>query len=141
MISLTYLSLATAPLDREGVIHLLAQARELNAEAEVTGMLLYADEQFIQVLEGDRADVEATMDRIRRDSRHRDVDVTLVEEIEARRFPTWSMGFRALDAAEVADLRGWTDFLEPGSEAYERSRSLGRAGVFLRVFRDGYDVF
>lgn len=136
LVSLTYLSLASRPLEHEELVELLEVSRARNAEAGVTGLLLYADQQFIQVLEGRREDVEATMERIRTDRRHRGIDVTLVEEIEERQFPEWWMGFRALDAATVADLRSWTDYLEPGSELYERSRQLGRAGVFLRVFRD-----
>lgn len=136
LVALTYLSLASRPLEQHELVELLEVSWARNLESGVTGMLLYADQQLIQVLEGRREDVEATMDRIRVDRRHRGIDVTLVEEIEERQFPEWRMGFRALDAAAVADLRSWTDYLEPGSELYEQSRRLGRAGVFLRVFRD-----
>lgn len=136
LVALTYLSLASRPMEQHELVELLEVSRARNREAGVTGMLLYADQQFIQVLEGRREDVEATMERIRADPRHRSIDVTLVEEVEERQHAEWLMGFRALDAATVADLRSWTDYLEPGSELYERSRQLGRAGVFLRVFRD-----
>ena len=136
MISLTYLSLATAPLSQAQLEDLLAVSRDKNAASGVTGLLLYADQQFIQTLEGDPDDVEATMRRIRADPRHRGVDITLVEDIETRFFPEWSMGFRALDADGVACLPGFSDFLDPDSEVYKTSVRLGRAGKFHQAFRD-----
>ncbi len=136
MISLTYLSRATAPLDRPQLEELLSVSRERNLASEVTGMLLYVDEQFIQTLEGRREDVEATMGRIVADARHHQVDVTLVEEIQERCFPGWTMGFKSMTGEAVTELPGFTDFLEPESSAYTRSRSLGHAGKFHRAFRD-----
>lgn len=136
MISLTYLSLARGPLDQEQLRNLLEVSRTRNLAAGVTGMLLYADEQFIQTLEGERHQVEATMSRIQKDPRHRDVDITLVEDLDERCFPDWSMGFQVLDADDVADLRGFTDFMEPDGQRYQHAQRLGRAGVFHRVFRD-----
>lgn len=136
MISLTYLSFATAPLHQAQLEELLAVSRDKNAACDVTGLLLYADQQFIQTLEGDPDDVEATMARIRADPRHRGLDVTLVQDIESRFFPEWSMGFRALDADGVAGLPGFSDFLDPDSELYKTSVRLGHAGKFHQAFRD-----
>lgn len=136
MISLTYLSVATAPLGDRQLEELLRVSRERNLACDVTGMLLYVDDQFIQTLEGEQHDVDATMARIVADPRHHQVDVTLVEDIAERSFVDWTMGFKVMSAAAVAELPGFTDFLEPGSTAYRRSASLGHAGKFHRAFRD-----
>ena len=59
----------------------------------VTGALLFNSGSFAQVLEGPRAAVEATFERIQRDARHSDVSVLQCELVEARGFPNWSMAF------------------------------------------------
>lgn len=136
MISLTYLSRAISPQGTEQLQALLDVSRARNVEAGVTGMLLYADEKFIQTLEGEAEAVDSTMSRILADPRHCDVDVTLVETLAERNFADWSMGFRILGSHDVAAFRRPNDFLEPDARMYEHAQRLGRAGVFLRVFRD-----
>jgi len=132
---LTYLSEATAPLDRQQLEGLLTVSRTWNASAGLTGMLLYAEGHFIQTLEGDHQDVEALMARIRADPRHHHIDVTLEEEIEERYFHGWAMGFRQPSPEEVRDLEGFTDYLDPAGKDY-RAERLGHAGAFHRAFRD-----
>ena len=138
VISLTYLSYATEPLDRQQLEDLLRVSRDRNAQQDVTGMLLYVDLQFIQTLEGEERAVNATMERIRADPRHHSVDVTLVDEIEGRSFVGWSMGFKILSGEAVAALPGFTNYLEHRSESQREIGSLGRAGKFHRAFRDAY---
>ena len=92
------------------VAGLLAVSKRNNARVGVTGALLFNGGSFAQVLEGSRAAVESTFERIQRDRRHSDVAVLQCEPVAARGFPNWSMGFignsprgRAL-WAEVARL-------------------------------------
>lgn len=140
MISLTYLSRATRPMTEVDLEDILAVSRRLNGEADVTGLLLHTDHQFIQTLEGGTDEVWATMERIQVDERHHEIDITLVEEVEHRFFPEWTMGFHRVAAERLAALPGWSDFLEPDSRDYERVQHLGRAGVFHRLFRDALDA-
>lgn len=64
-----------------------------NAQAHVTGALLFNAGCFGQVLEGPRRAVEATFERIQRDIRHSDVTLLAFEATASRAFPNWSMGF------------------------------------------------
>ena len=132
MISLTYLSTATAPLDEATLAEILAVSRRNNAAAGLTGMLLHDDGHFIQTLEGEEEAVVRAFHRIEADPRHREVLVALREEVQERRFPAWSMGFRGAGDTPL----GTNDYLEPDSELYRATASLGRAGVFHRIFRD-----
>ncbi len=135
MISLTYISSARRPMDAAQLTDLLTTSRANNAAHDVTGLLLYANEAFIQTLEGDAVPVHDVMRRIAVDARHFDVDVTLDEEIDTRSFPDWSMGFRHLGPDEMS-VTGFTHFLDSDSARLEHSDRLGRAGVFHRVFRE-----
>jgi hypothetical protein len=136
MISLTYLSSATRHVSQVELEQILAQSRQNNSAAGLTGMLLYADEHFIQTLEGEEAAVDAAFERIQGDTRHRNVIVALREQIAERTFSDWSMGFVTLSAEQIADTPGFNDYLDPESDLYKNHKKLGRAGIFHRVFRD-----
>lgn len=136
LISLTYISSATRELSESEVGDLLVTARSHNFAAGLSGMLLYAEEHFIQTLEGDEEPLVALFDRIRVDPRHHKVVVALRDEIDERAFSGWSMGCRILTAEQTAAIPGFNDFLDPDSELYQDTEQLGRAGIFHRVFRD-----
>jgi hypothetical protein len=136
LISLTYLSTATQPYSDSELRELLRTFRENNHAVDLTGMLLYAGGHFIQTLEGEPEAVDATFARIEKDPGHRDVILALREDVEARTFPDWSMGFESLSADEASSLPGFNDYLDGRTPSEEDRLKLGRAGVFHRVFRD-----
>jgi hypothetical protein len=91
--STVYSSVATSPFTDADLAALLTVSRRNNAAAGITGMLLYRDGRFLQVLEGQPEAVEAAMARISADSGHRQVRVLLAEMTPARQFPEWTMGY------------------------------------------------
>ncbi|MGI4765000.1 MAG: BLUF domain-containing protein, partial [Janthinobacterium lividum] len=72
---------------------ILAASKRNNARVGVTGALLFNAGSFAQVLEGPRAAVETTFERIQRDARHSDVSVLQCDPVVERGFPNWSMAF------------------------------------------------
>ena len=78
---------------KAAIAGLLAVSKRNNARVGVTGALLFNGGSFAQVLEGSRAAVETTFERIQRDPRHSDVAVLQCEPVASRGFPNWSMGF------------------------------------------------
>jgi hypothetical protein len=71
---------------------ILAASRRNNAACDVTGVLLYSEGGFMQVLEGEDAAVAATYARICADKRHWNTMVLLNRDAP-RAFGAWSMGF------------------------------------------------
>jgi hypothetical protein len=136
MISITYLSTAEAPFSPSSLNELLLASRERNHRNGITGMLLYAGGHFIQTLEGAQDAVDATFVRIEQDARHRSVYVALREQLATRVFPDWSMGFETLTPDEASALPGFNAYLEGRPISPDDANTLGRAGVFHRVFRD-----
>lgn len=91
MLSLIYVSTA-APGFREADLAPMAEAASrANAERGVTGMLAYNGVHFMQLLEGEAAAVEATLERIAADPRHHNLVVIRRERRAARECPDWSM--------------------------------------------------
>ena len=74
-------------------------------------MLLYKGGNFMQVLEGEKEDLRALYAKIGRDPRHKGLIVILEGTLVTRQFPSWSMAFRNLDAAEVRSVPGYSEFL------------------------------
>ncbi len=88
---------------------ILATARGHNSGADITGVLLYFDNSFIQLLEGKRNDVMALYDKIKDDPRHTDVDLMFEEYQEGRVFGDWRMAYVPLDRDSARKLCGNMD--------------------------------
>ncbi|MGE0861723.1 MAG: BLUF domain-containing protein [Gammaproteobacteria bacterium] len=94
LFQLVYVSTARADLGAADLEDILAAANQHNALRDVTGMLMYADGQFMQLLEGEEAAVEAIFARIQTDTRHHDVTVLERGPITRRDFADWHMGYK-----------------------------------------------
>lgn len=75
------------------MIDILRVSRQRNPGAGITGMLLFSGGKFFQVLEGEAGAVRQLFSEIKKDPRHRKVELLDEKEIEERDFPTWAMGF------------------------------------------------
>lgn len=71
---------------------LLAWSQAYNASQGITGLLLYSEGYFVQVLEGTAEAVTELFARIQQDTRHTQV-VAVRQGPGPRRFGEWSMGF------------------------------------------------
>jgi hypothetical protein len=96
-------------MTEDDLVALLEQSRARNRQHSVTGMLLYAEGAFIQVLEGDAKDVETIYKSITLDERNAGHYVIEKSEITERNFPEWSMGFTDLTKVPADQLEGYSD--------------------------------
>ena len=132
---LVYVSSATLPFSGEDLRDLLATCRKNNAELGITGMLLYKDGNFMQVLEGDEEAVRGLYARIEADPRHGG-EITLQQGFtEGRQFPDWSMGFRDLNSSEENSTPGYSEFLNAPLTGREFSGNPSRAQKLLLTFK------
>lgn len=86
------------------ILKFVSQARSANREHDVSGMMLYIGGSFLQLLEGEPANVNAVCGKIFRDKR--EMRVILREDIAEREFPDWTMGFEAVEPHEAERLLG-----------------------------------
>lgn len=92
-----YVSAASREFSKQELSEMLVGFRERNAARGITGMLLYRDGDFMQAIEGPAEGVDALLERISWDERHRAFFPLLSGWRQERAFRDWSMGFRALD--------------------------------------------
>lgn len=109
--ALVYVSSARQPFSTADLSALLRQTRRNNLRDSITGMLLYASGNFLQVLEGDAARIAAAFERIRYDQRHKGILVLWQGAQLERQFPDWSMAFNSQDSLEMRAVPGFSDFL------------------------------
>lgn len=133
MISIVYVSDALAPLSQPELTDLLEVSRRNNEARGLTGVLLYKDGQFMQALEGEPESVRERLAVIATDPRHTAVRELLIEDVEHRRFPNWSMGFRT--AADLDGLEGFNDFFGSRRDVTALADSGSRARLLLEWFR------
>ena len=104
LVSKTYLSKAIDVFSAHDLDQLLIYCRRNNAAASVTGALLYHNGYFMQLIEGQLDTINAIYDRIQADPRHEVLSVLFEDEISARFFPDWTMGYRAAEDMPLDSL-------------------------------------
>lgn len=131
-----YASAATRDLGAPELVKLLQQAREDNERLGVTGMLLYAEGSFFQILEGEEKVIQALYVKIGSDRRHTQMTKIISEPIAERSFDAWTMGFYKVSRQELAGIAGVNDFF--GSAGSFADIDEGRAKKLLGAFREGH---
>ena len=129
-----YVSSATRLFTRAELETLLDTARARNTAEGLTGMLAYHDGNFIQALEGSRAQVEELTARIARDPRHRGMMTLLHGPIAQRQFGEWSMAFRHLGDEPLSE--GHSGLMDDGLQAQSFRGPPDRVHRLLQAFAD-----
>ena len=130
-----YASTALQAFTKPELQALLQEIRQKNAELGITGLLLYKDGNFMQVLEGEQEVLTRLVRVIEHDSRHKGLLVLLRATSAQRLFPDWSMGFRDLADQNAATTVGYTDFMNTPLTGAEFSLDPHRCMRLLLLFK------
>lgn len=113
---LSYCSQARLPMGQTEVRRILEASRRNNQRDEITGLLTFSGEVFVQFLEGSPTALQGLMNRLKSDTRHRDI-IILSEGTAHERM-----------------LAGWDMELVTPKEAHLALRdALGEAGDYAKV--------
>lgn len=137
MFFLVYVSAAVTWFSDAELQALLRNCRPQNQQAGITGMLLYKDGNFMQVLEGDELTVRALLQRIAADLRHRGMVTLDSGHTLERQFFGWHMGFANLNTdTSVAGLpEGYSAFMDLPLTDTGFGQGPGHCWQLLRLFR------
>ncbi len=111
LLSVVYVSSASHMLADEEILAILRTSRVNNERLGITGMLLYKEGNFMQVLEGPEEHVRQLTQVIRRDARHRGYQQLIAQQTTERQFDGWSMGFKNIQGASEDDKASMSSFL------------------------------
>lgn len=122
-ISSSQLIVSTA---HEAISSIVAQSLANNLRAGLTGALLFSGRYFVQILEGSNDAIDALLEVLRADGRHKDLIVISDRPIKNRKFGKWQMAYVGPSVfvdrqvgrlaanpseAEVMRLAGWLESL------------------------------
>lgn len=93
-----YVSRAAELVSSDDLAALEQEAQRHNRASGVTGLLIFDAGCYIQVLEGPAHAVDATLERIRCDGRHEELEQVLDEPIAGRSFAHWALASIDLSA-------------------------------------------
>lgn len=133
MHQVVYSSAAVVPFSEPQLAELLGRARKNNERLGVSGMLLYHDGSFLQVLEGDIRVLDTLFTLISADKRHRRIVTLLRREVDERHFGDWRMGFASMKNLP-ANLPGYSDYLRLRGDPVEGANAAIR---LMAAFREG----
>ncbi len=106
---LVYTSISTHSMSENELQDILKISRKRNEASGITGMLLYLDPFFMQVLEGEDSVLVQLFERIKKDPRHHKTSPIYKESIQDRRFKNWTMGFAQINGENI---EGFSDALQ-----------------------------
>ena len=104
MIRLVYVSTCAESVQFEDIQEILHAAETWNAAREISGMLCWSGEFFLQCLEGERGLVTQCFAHIAGDRRHHSVELIVSSPTTVRWFSTWGMGFTRIMSSNRVDL-------------------------------------
>ncbi|WP_179415391.1 BLUF domain-containing protein [Mucilaginibacter sp. E4BP6] len=109
MYYLIYLSAGVNWFSEKELTDILEVSNINNSRNDITGLLLYSEGNFIQLLEGEEQNVRNTFDRISKDQRHKGITKIASGSIKQRNFPEWTMGFKSINSGELKELDAYND--------------------------------
>ena len=133
-IQLLYLSNAKPELKQEELDSILRVSRENNPSRDITGLLVFANGVFIQVLEGPRKAVHKLFEIICDDTRHQDVAILGEYTGQERIFAKWSMGFLQSTLDELTRITGSASMIGREDILSLLSNDEAEAVRFLKKF-------
>lgn len=132
---LVYVSYATEPLDEPSLEKLMAQSQKDNLSEKITGLLLYIEGKFIQVLEGKREIILDLYEKIKTDPRHEKVSILIEGNIKERNYPDWTMAYRTMKREEVKERLGFAD-IDEYFKSHEIMEDSHVTEIFMKLFYD-----
>jgi hypothetical protein len=102
------MSTSISLLSEDDLKKILIKSQANNTVNQLTGMLLYSQGTFVQVLEGNTEDLDETYVKITKDKRHKNIIKLAEGTIEERLFPNWSMGFKAVTTDDISRFAAYT---------------------------------
>ncbi len=137
---LIYASKAVDSLCENDLIAILTTARKFNQLSYITGMLIYHHGFFLQIIEGEKADIiNLFYSQITNDKRHHNISVFHEGYALKREFPNWQMGFYGTTGHENYSLLAITDFKNHPAGQFFRRHLTQIQKHFLHFELDDFD--
>lgn len=126
MYRVTYTSHASRLFNRTSLATITAVSGRNNLKAEMSGLLVYHDRRFFQVLEGEEETLSRLMTRIAADPRHQGLAIVEHGAVQQRAFTTWRAccASDAVPAEETKRFSALADLVPANSDLRGRDPNV-----------------
>ncbi len=113
MYTICYVSNTHSELRDTALEALFSETTKNNTSNNITGILLYESGNFLQVLEGDEEILKNLFDKIKADSRHRNIFVILSKTSERKIFKNYASGFSIVKSKQdLLNIKAYLDQID-----------------------------
>jgi hypothetical protein len=133
---IAYVSTAKDGLRYDDISGILEIANKNNKLRGVTGVLVYCNKHFFQILEGQKELVIDLYNEISTDARHDNIIKLQENEISDRNFASWSMAFKSYNK----ELRTLDNFNNEQFYSYVKTKISSNNNVSLKILADFFDL-
>ena len=111
--AISYVSTASKDLRQQEIEKILSEAELRNNHKNITGLLLYSEGNFFQIIEGEKAQVQPLYEKIAKDDRHRNVIKLFERPIHKDSFDGYKSDFISEDAKyNISRLHNYEHYVE-----------------------------
>jgi hypothetical protein len=130
---IVYVSTAKRLMNEEELLDILTVSRTKNKINNITGMLLYAQGTFIQVLEGEKENLDDLFQSIEKDNRHKNIIKLITGVITQRNFSDWTMAFASVNAETLIEFEGFLNPTGPNFLGINNHTTASMLKIFARA--------
>ena len=98
---LVYVSNRKPYCSQDEIDKILISCEKNNPKLNITGILLYTEKKFIQLVEGDARVITDLYDKIKEDDRHSNTMMISFGPIKEKSFPSWNMASRSISGTSI----------------------------------------
>lgn len=98
---LVYVSNRKSTSNQQEIDDIVEACKRNNPALGITGVLLYNEDKFIQLVEGDAKTLNALYDKIKADDRHEKCRMISYMPIKEKAFPSWHMATKELASNQL----------------------------------------
>ncbi len=137
LFQLCYVSTAKDGLRFEEIKEILNQSNNNNKSNQITGILIYCNKHFFQIIEGQKNYIEELFEKIMVDCRHDGVIKIQAKTIEKRYFDSWSMAFKSYNK----ELKALDNFNNEQFYSYIHSKlEDNKPDISIKILADFFDL-
>lgn len=129
ILQLLYKSRAAALFQPSEVEQILQKSQDANSHRAITGLLLFSEGHFLQLLEGPEEEVRRVYSKIVQDERHTNVETLIENSSGERRFGSWSMAY----ANQEKVSESWLESLSAECTALQRQPEPDTQHLWARL--------
>lgn len=118
--AISYVSTAHIDLTEQEIEDIMAKTNKFNKTEKITGILLYNERNFFQLIEGEKKTIQDLYEKIKQDKRHKDIIKILEKTVFLPAYDGYLTDFitdtKKFKESDLKHYLHYIEVLEPKSE-------------------------